>query len=212
MPGPVANFEHLTPRGPRRGGSSWRPEWVSRREALAGVLTLLGTAATSWRALAEAPTFEEHEIKAGFLFNFAGFTEWPSTKVAAADHPVIIGVHGSPPLAESLLGIAKRKTTVTPKREIRILNATAEARDCHLVFLGGTKISASTLTELKEARVLTVGDARDFVDKGGMIQFLTLGENVRFDVNLPIVEDAGIRISSRVLRLAHEVRPRGRVP
>lgn len=186
----------------------------SRREALRALaafgssLAATALAAPSvWAEVAPAtPAFAEHEIKAGFLFNFAGFTEWPADKLGSPDPTLLLGILGAPSLAESLGRIGQRKSSLAPRRHIRRLETLAEAKECHLVFLGGAKVGGSTLVDLRQARVLTVGDARDFLDQGGMIQFLTVGENVRFDVNLPAVESAGIRISSRVLRLAREVR------
>lgn len=179
----------------------------SRRDALRALATAVLIGPSAWAEVEPlAPAFAEHEIKAGFLFNFAGFTEWPADKLGSPDPTLLLGILGSPSLAESLGRIGQRKSSLAPRRQIRVLETTAEAKECHLVFLGGSRVGGNTLAELRQARVLTVGDARDFLDHGGMIQFLTVGENVRFDVNLPAVERAGIRISSRVLRLAREVR------
>lgn len=186
----------------------------SRRDALRTLIALGSTVATAVvpvpapraESAGSPPAFAEHEIKAGFLFNFAGFTEWPAEKLSSPEQAIVLGILGSASLAESLGRIGQRKSSLAPRRQIRVLETVAEAKECHLVFLGSVRVSGTMLVELRQARVLTVGDAQDFLDHGGMIQFLTVGENVRFDVNLPAVEHAGIRISSRVLRLAHEVR------
>jgi hypothetical protein len=48
-----------------------------------------------------------------------------------------------------------------------------------------------------------VGEADDFLEQGGMINFLLVGKNVRFDINRAAVERAGLKISSKLMAVAH---------
>jgi hypothetical protein len=50
--------------------------------------------------------------------------------------------------------------------------------------------------------VLTVGDAEDFIDLGGMIRFTEADRRIRFEINPAAAERVSLRVSSRLLRLA----------
>jgi hypothetical protein len=52
---------------------------------------------------------------------------------------------------------------------------------------------------------LTVSDAASFLQRGGMIQFLTVENHVRFAVNLDAVRGAQLSLSSELLRVATSV-------
>jgi hypothetical protein len=53
--------------------------------------------------------------------------------------------------------------------------------------------------------VLTVGDAPDFLERGGMIQFVLVANRVRFEVNLDAAREAGLQLSAELLKVAAKV-------
>ena len=57
--------------------------------------------------------------------------------------------------------------------------------------------------------VLTVGEADNFTRDGGIISFYAQGTKIRFEINKQVAENAGLRISSRLLRLARIVSSEG---
>ena len=63
------------------------------------------------------------------------------------------------------------------------------------------------LQDLGDAPVLTVADTDGFLDDGGIINFKLEGSKVRFEINQQAAERVGIKISSKLLRLA--VGPKG---
>jgi hypothetical protein len=54
--------------------------------------------------------------------------------------------------------------------------------------------------------VLTVGESEGFLERGGMINFVVKGKNVRLEINLVAAEAAGLKISSRLLAIADIVK------
>jgi hypothetical protein len=62
---------------------------------------------------------------------------------------------------------------------------------------------------VRGAHVLTVGDAPDFLARGGVVEFVREGNRVRFDVNIGEAQRAGLVVSSRLLRVARHVSPSG---
>jgi hypothetical protein len=54
--------------------------------------------------------------------------------------------------------------------------------------------------------VLTVGESDWFIDSGGMIRLFLEGGKVRFEVNAGAAEQAQLKVSSQLLKLARAVR------
>jgi hypothetical protein len=53
---------------------------------------------------------------------------------------------------------------------------------------------------------LTVSDIPQFSQRGGMIQFVLVGNKLRFEVNLANAQAAGLTLSSDLLKVAVTVR------
>jgi hypothetical protein len=65
------------------------------------------------------------------------------------------------------------------------------------------------LAALEKALVLTVSDMPDFSRRGGMIQFVSEGSRVRFEINLASAEAARLIVSAELLKVAATVRKNG---
>jgi hypothetical protein len=61
------------------------------------------------------------------------------------------------------------------------------------------------LGAMQGSGALVVGESEDFLEQGGMINFHLQGGKVRFEVNLKAAEDEGLKVSSKLLRLATRV-------
>ena len=86
-------------------------------------------------------------------------------------------------------------------------SATAAAA-CDVLFISGSEERRlpAILGELQRSAVLTVSDISQFVERGGMIQFVTVGKRVRFEINLSPAREAGLALGSELLRVASAVR------
>jgi hypothetical protein len=58
---------------------------------------------------------------------------------------------------------------------------------------------------VKDQGILTVSDTQEFLDAGGIVNFIIEDNKVRFDINLTASEKAGLKIRSQLLRLAKKV-------
>src|SRR5207245_8335479 len=77
-----------------------------------GILIVALSVSLSWAPETFAQTSEssdssEYLIKAGFIFNFAKFVEWPATAFAQPDSPIVIGILGTDPITIGESGWAK---------------------------------------------------------------------------------------------------------
>lgn len=77
-----------------------------------------------------------------------------------------------------------------------------------MLFIGNVtmKERKALLAEAKGTSTFTVADEKDFVDNGGMLGLVNADNRISFEINQQVAEDAGLKISSRLLSLAKAVR------
>jgi hypothetical protein len=78
---------------------------------------------------------------------------------------------------------------------------------CHILFLPQAEQPRwlELVKELHGAPTLTVGDGPPLARQGGMVNFIIEAKRVRFEINKFAAEQAGLRISSKLLSLARVV-------
>jgi len=81
------------------------------------------------------------------------------------------------------------------------------AKDYHIIFFNPSEKEqiGSILASLKNTGILTIGDMPGFDEQCGVINFYLKGGKVRFEVNVAASRREGLRISSKLLRLARIV-------
>jgi hypothetical protein len=62
--------------------------------------------------------------------------------------------------------------------------------------------TAQLLEESQKRHILTIGETDDFLAKGGMVYLEMTNAKINLHINLGVTQKAGVRISSRVLKLA----------
>lgn len=148
----------------------------------------------------------EAEIKAAMVFNFTRFIEWGGNK-GETRLPLIIGVAGDDSIHDALEELI-RTSPGGRAVELRTVRQPSDTETCHLVFLGGKwRKRVPELAGFAKRGLVTVGDGEGFLDSGGAIGFIVDGNKLRFAVSLAATGQAGVTVSSRLLRLAKEVRP-----
>jgi len=150
---------------------------------------------------AQAQSATEYQLKAAFLFNFAKFIEWPPGSFPDASAPLRICIFGRDPFGDQLRNITNEKTVNKRKLEVADL---LHAKSCHILFIASPeKASMKQILEgLGGASVLTVGESKGFAEQGGMINFVLETDRVQFEVNRKAAEQAGLKISSKLLSVA----------
>lgn len=168
-----------------------------KRAVTAGLLVLLAASGT-----ARAEVASEYDVKAAFLYNFTKFVEWPASAFTERNDFQLC-VLGEDPFGKSLKVVEDEKVA---GRRITLLRTPklAEAEGCQILFISRSERARmpQILQDLGDAPVLTVADTDGFLDDGGIINFKLEGSKVRFEINQEAAERAGIKISSKLLRLA----------
>jgi hypothetical protein len=148
----------------------------------------------------------EYLIKAAILYNFAKFTRWPAESFESADAPLQLCVFGIDPFRDALATIDGKRVGSRTLRT-RLITDTTMVDGCHLMFVSASESErlADILAATHGAAVLTVADIPDFSRAGGVITLNIVEDRTRFDVNRLAADQAGLKLSAKLLRLADTV-------
>lgn len=163
------------------------------------ILCLLLTMGMSMPALVRA--VGEYELKAAFLYNFSLFTEWPQ-------QPSILKlcVMGKDPFGGAIRNVAEKTVHGAALKVLRVSSIT-EARTCQLLFVAASERDRlnQISEQLRYDPVLTVTESDGYDQRQAMIVMVNADHHVEFDINQTAAQQAGLRLSSRLLKLARKV-------
>lgn len=160
-----------------------------------------------------APTVGEYDVKAAFLYNFTKFVDWPSSVFANDRDTLTVCVLGDDPFRGSLQRVAGEDVE---GRQLIVLRARSDFLSrpggCQILFISRSEAQrlSQVLAAVRDHPVLTVSDTEGFLEQGGIINFVLQGSKIRFEINQESAERAGLKISSKLLRLASRIVPGGR--
>ncbi len=187
----------------RRRQSGWRSRFAGP-VCFPSAVILVSVLLTSPPIAAQEAQPSEYQIKAAFIFNFAKFVEWPATAFAEATSPLCIGVIGENPFGTDLERFVRDKRINDHPLTMRECRTLEEAKKCHIVFISSSekKRLQEILKALQGANVLTVSETEGFTENGGIVNFVSEGKKIRFQINDGSAKSAGLKISSKLLSLA----------
>ena len=164
------------------------------------LLTLLAGALAAAGLNAAGPT--EYQVKAVFLFNFTQFVDWPASAFPTPKSPLVIGVLGDDPFGPTLDEAIAGETVNGRPLEIRRYARAEDVADCHILFinLNAKQRLPDVLERLRGRHVLTVSDSNEFARAGGVIEFVTVDNKIRLQINLDAAKLANLSISSKLLK------------
>ena len=182
-----------------------------------GILIIALSVSLSWApgALAQdrdSSNSSEYLIKAGFIFNFAKFVDWPPTTFAQPDSPIVIGILGTDPFGAIIDQIVQDKKIGGRGFVVKRMKWGTDLKDlkeCKILFVGASeRVHIDELVQIvKGLPILTVGETPGFAEHGGVIRLVLEDNRVRFEVNVDAARQAGLTISSRLLTLARIIQP-----
>jgi hypothetical protein len=165
---------------------------------------LPGVFTPAMAAQSSKPT--EFDVKAAYLIDFGKFVRQTDGQEPRTSFDIcLLGHDAMGPTIDDLA--ANQAINKLPVHIRRIADVT-ETRGCSILFISAEEDAhlREDLALLSSSSILTVSDASDFIDRGGMIQFLVLQNHVRFSVNLDAVNRAHLVLSSELLRVALSVK------
>jgi hypothetical protein len=170
------------------------------RLALVALLCVLGLA----HAQADRAALTEAEVKAGLLYNFATFVEWPDA--AEPGRPFAVCVEGADDVAGALRAVEGRSVRGRTLA-VRRMSADMNPAGCDLLFISSDSVNAARLlAEVRDRPVLTVGDHEHFSRMGGTVRLFAERSRIRFEIDVARAERSKLKVSSKLLGLARVLR------
>ena len=182
-------------------GSKWGIRWAAFVLAWVTLLPLVSGAAGDTPAL-------EYKIKAGYLFNFAKFIEWPTTAFAASDSPFIIGVLDSGEALPVLKPLLEGKKIEGHPIQLKAASVEQLGKGIHILLVTRTAgyLPEALQTTLSQATTLVVGETEQFAERGGMIGFIREDDVIRLTLNLERAAAVGLKVSAKLSTVAKVVK------
>jgi len=146
---------------------------------------------------------DEHQVKAAFIFNFTRFVTWPSTAFETPTSPFIIGVLGNN-VGSYLEELIENEKVNNHPIQVRYLKDSKGAAGCHILFIEkfNSSVIVKIIGEVKGKPVLTISDAKDFMEESGMIKLYSENNKMRLEISQKKIEESQLQISARLLSLA----------
>lgn len=148
----------------------------------------------------------EYHLKAEFLERFSRFIEWPTAGVSEPASFVICSYAANPfgTYTEEMAGTRRVKGRPI---EFRTLTQLEGAAECQILFLPITQNAqlAAILARTAGKPILTVAESEGAAERGFLVNFYSSEENLRFEINDSASRRSGLKISSKLLKLARVV-------
>ncbi|MEQ1544332.1 YfiR family protein [Methyloglobulus sp.] len=154
---------------------------------------------------AHAPTYaqslEEQTVLAALALNIVRFTSWPAE--AQIKTTIDLCVIGDNVAQESFTSIDAK---AVGDKTLHIINLSRlrNFEQCRALYISGLQqnILAQIFVEIKKRPLLTIGEGTDFATQGGMVGLENVDDKINLEVNLSVVRESKLTISSRLLKLA----------
>jgi hypothetical protein len=152
-----------------------------------------------------AAQFSIDAVKAAYLFRFASYVEWP--EAARGDAAFLIGVIGAEDVAVHLEHLINGMSVHSRPVRVRRVAKPQDLDGIHILYVGSRVFRSSRpLRALAIGKpILIVTDSPHGFAGGGVINFIEVNRNLRFEISLDAAERSGLKIDSALLSVAARV-------
>jgi len=164
------------------------------RVLLAGIVMMVGSSAFAQ----ERPM---HEVYSMMVFNFVKYVQWPANDNSKE---FIIGVVGNNDIYNTLTTWYSGKAKGAKTYVIKKFNNAAEVTDCQVIFIDRSKSGEfeAVNNKVKGKGTLVVTDRNGLGSKGSCINFKTVDEKLRFELNQQAIESSNLKVAGALTSMA----------
>lgn len=164
--------------------------------------------ATDAFAEQQTKTYSEAQIKVALAYKLMHFVKLPES------NPLSLCVYKPREEDISAFKLLPPQTQMGSALTVKFVHKSVQLlnpSNCQVVFYGaGANVGESRhLFKAAKDGLLTIGETAQFIKQGGMINLVRKGATVKFEVNLSALKQAGLNISSQVLRIADQIYKEG---
>ncbi|MBX3622045.1 MAG: YfiR family protein [Rhizobacter sp.] len=200
----------------------------SGRAGLWGLLALAAALLCAGPAAADPPHPSADEAKAAYVLKFAGFVDWPVGAFTSPDAPLVVGVAGGGPLQDELHKLLAGRVAQGRALQVRELHDMREAAAVHILVIARAawRRAGDWVSATRGHPVLVITDMSRGLERGAALCIVEspaasasasassspaslpaslATARIGFEASIPAAEQAGLRISSRLLAVADRV-------
>ena len=136
-----------------------------------------------------------------FIYNFSRLIEWPANYRTG---PFVIGILGTSEVANELVIYTKGKKVGTQDITIMHYKTPQEIANCHILFVpySRTKQMPELIGALGGKSTLIITEKNGALDEGAAINFVILGDKMRFELKPENATKFGIKFSSKLQEMS----------
>lgn len=142
-----------------------------------------------------------HEIYSMMVFNFTKYVQWPDH---SGSGEFVIGVMGNNEVYNTLNEWYGGKPRGSKTYVVKKFNSASEISECNVLFIDNSKSG-----EFETAKSKTIGkgtllitDKNGLGNRGSAINFKTVDNKLKFELNQKAVESANLKVSSSLSAMA----------
>jgi hypothetical protein len=142
-----------------------------------------------------------HEVYSMMVFNFTKYVQWPDH---TASGEFVIGVVGNSDVYNTLNAWYGGKPRGTKTYVVKKFNNASEITDCHVVFIDKSKSGEfeSINGKVKGKGTLVITDKNGLGEKGSGINFKTIDNKLKFELNQKALEASNLKVSGALSSMA----------
>ncbi len=142
-----------------------------------------------------------HEVYSMMVFNFVKYVQWPANENSKE---FVIGVVGSDDIYNTLNTWYAGKAKGAKIYVIKKFKNAAEVTDCQVIFIDRSKSNEfdAVNNKVKGKGTLVVTDRNGLGSKGSCINFKTVDEKLRFELNQQAMEASNLKVASALSSMA----------
>jgi hypothetical protein len=139
--------------------------------------------------------------QAMFIYNFSRLIEWPPNYKSGS---FVIGIFGSSAIANELSSYTTGKKVGTQTITVQELRSIDEISKCHILFVpfSRTKQLEQIVAKIDNMSTLVITEKNGAIDLGSAINFLIIGDKLKFEIKQTNASRYGIKVSSKLQEMA----------
>lgn len=142
----------------------------------------------------------DYAIQANVIYRITKYIDWPNGKKSG---DFIIGIAGDSPLYDELKSLSLNRMVGNQKIVVLKMSAAASSYNCHLLFIpedeSGSLKRIASLTA--GTPVLIISESNGLARKGSCINFTTVDDRLKLEINKNNAEQRSLRIATELLEL-----------
>jgi len=143
----------------------------------------------------------ESEVYSMMMFNFTRYVQWPDNNQPGE---FVIGVIGNNEILTTLNTWYSGKPRGSKTYVIKKFSSAADVTDCQVLFIDKSKSGEfdAVNNKLKGKSTLVITDKNGLGEKGSAINFKTVDNKLKFELNQKAIEASNLKVSGSLTSLA----------